>query len=97
MEKKTSLNFNQEEKATPSKFKIVAINPIHLKRKNICNLFASEFAFDMDKMITSSIFKKNINEFFLKEDSDVYSEIEIIFGKRKATKTLLTTDLIKYK
>ena len=96
-EQKTNLNFNQEEKVSSYKFKIIAINPIYMKRKNICNLFASEFAFDMDKMIASSIFKKNINEFFIKEDSDVYSEIEIIFGKRKSTKILLTNDLIKYK
>ena len=95
-EQKINLNFNQEEKASPS-FKIVAINPIHMNRKRICTFFASEFAFDINKMITSSIFKKNINEFFLKEDSDVYSEIEIIFGRRKATKILLSTDLIKSK
>lgn len=85
----------EHQQETPSKFKVVAIDPVNYKRKNITSFNAEEFSFDIDILLSDQIFRKTLRNFFKENDSNKFLECEIIFGKdRRETKLISTSVLL---
>jgi len=89
--------FGEEElieyqEQTPSKFRVVAIDPINYKRKKITSFNCEEFSFDIDILLSDEIFRETLRNFFKENDGNKFSECEIIFGRdRRETKLISTS------
>ena len=86
----------EHQQETPSKFKVVAIDPVNYKRKNITSFNAEEFSFDIDILLSDQIFRKTLRNFFKENDSNKFLECEIIFGKDRRETKLISTSVFLF-
>ena len=85
----------QEHIITPSKFRVVAIDPFNMKRKNISTFSCEEFSYDIDLFLSHPTLKDTLKEFFKENDKNTYLQLEVVFGQsRKETKLVSTTDFL---
>ena len=80
-----------EEKVNLSKFRVVAIGSLNYKRKHIASFFAEEYFCDIGIFAADSSLKNRIQKFFERENRNIYSWIEIIYGNKRDQTKLLTT------
>ena len=86
----------EHQQETPSKFRVVAIDPFNYKRKNITSFNAEEFSFDIDILLSDQIFRKTLRNFFKENDSNKFLECEIIFGKDRRETKLISTSVFLF-
>jgi len=80
-----------EHNKTPSKFRVVAFDSFNLKRKNISTFSCEDFSYDIDLFLSNHSLKEVVKDFIKENDKNLFTEIEIMFGKKRKNTRLVPT------